>query len=104
MHRTSVSDRVWSKSLVRMPDSVSRRLAMVASANRLRMCASGASLAQRSCLAIGVESVVSSSSWIRAWKSGKPLKPSLRTMRTTVGVDTPACWAMVVIEPRADIG
>lgn len=38
------------------------------------------------------------------WKSGKPLNPSLRTIRTTVGVDTPACSAMVVIDPNADIG
>ncbi len=76
---------------------------MAASAKRLRMCrvrravgpavVLGDRIGER-----GFQFVVDMRLEIR-----KPLKPSLRTMRTTVGVDTPACWAMVVMEPSADI-
>ncbi len=68
------------------------------------MCVSGASAAQWSCLAIGLEIVASSSVRSAACSSGKPPKPSLRAMRATVGVETPEESATAVIEPRPESG
>ncbi len=77
---------------------------MAAVAKVLRMWVSGASAAQRSCLAMGFCNWAESSERRSSWKAGKPEKPSFFASRSTDGVETSASRAKSVMLPRPAMG